>query len=102
MCMCDPSSFARTPAELRRITRRHFFSECGVGVGKMALASLVFGGWSKVLAAGTASPATQPGLAPGAAAALRNGLHFAAKAKHVIYMFQAGAPSQLDLFDYKP
>src|SRR5210317_1414896 len=30
------------------------------------------------------------------------GLHFPAKAKHVIFLFMAGAPSQLDLYDYKP
>jgi hypothetical protein len=37
-----------------------------------------------------------------ASAAAANGLHFAAKAKRVIFLFQSGAPSQLDLFDYKP
>ncbi|MGI8992001.1 MAG: DUF1501 domain-containing protein, partial [Bryobacteraceae bacterium] len=72
-------------------TRRHFFSRCGVGLGKIALASLladsnVFG------AAGT--PATNPMQAkPG---------NFPAKAKSVIYLFMAGGPSQLELYDYKP
>src|SRR4051812_42726172 len=75
------------------ITRRHFFKECGVGVGKIALASLL---------AGAVSPAAR-----GAAIAARNPMavkppHFAPKAKAVIHMFMAGAPSQLDLFDYKP
>jgi hypothetical protein len=60
-------------------TRRHFFRDCGVGVGKAALASLL---------AGRLSAAGKP--------------HFPARAKSVIYMFMAGAPSQLELFDYKP
>jgi len=74
----------------RRVTRRHFFATCGVGVGKIALASLLA---ERALASGNAA-APNP-LAPRPA-------HFAAKAKRVIYLFMAGAPSQLDLFDYKP
>jgi len=66
------------------ITRRHFFRECGVGVGKIALASL--------LADGLARPS-----AAAAAGALKP--HYAPKAKAVIHLFMAGAPSQLDLFD---
>ena len=73
---------------LREITRRHFFEECGVGIGKVAFASLLCG--SAARAAAQPSP-----LAPRAS-------HFPAKAKHVIYLFMAGAPSQLDLFDPKP
>jgi uncharacterized protein (DUF1501 family) len=63
-----------------KIARRHFLKECGVGVGKMALAGL--------LTEGLAQAAPTP--------------HFGAKAKHVIHLFMAGAPSQLDLFDNKP
>src|SRR4051794_30018884 len=74
-----------------RITRRYFFDQCGVGVGKIALASLLLGAQSR---AAEAAPPVNP-LEP------RNS-HFAAKAKRVIYLFMAGAPSQLDLFDYKP
>ena len=60
-------------------TRRHFFRECGVGLAPLA-ASLLAG------RAGAASlPADRP-----------------ATAKRVIYLFQAGAPSQLELFDHKP
>lgn len=70
---------------LHEITRRHFFQDCRIGLGKIALASLLCGG-----NASAAGP-----LAPKAA-------HFPAKAKHVIYLFMAGAPSQIDLFDYKP
>ncbi len=77
-----------------QITRRHFFRDCGVGVGKIALASLL----AESAGAGLyGAAATQPAnlLSPRAP-------HFAPKAKHVIHLFMAGAPSQLDLFDYKP
>ncbi len=67
------------------VTRRHFFEQCGVGVGKMALASLL---------AAESQAAPGPGL-PAAA-------HAAPKARAVIHLFMAGAPSQLELFDYKP
>jgi hypothetical protein len=76
----------------KQITRRYFFRECGVGLGALALASLLKG--NDVYGAAAASSAANP-FAPKAP-------HFAPKAKRVIYLFQAGAPSQLDLFDYKP
>ena len=70
------------------IARRHFLRECGIGVGKMAFAGLLTNALSgRVLA--------ESGLAPKQS-------HFPAKAKRVIHLFMAGAPSQLDLFDYKP
>jgi len=74
------------------LTRRHFFRDCGVGLGAIALASLL--GENKLLGATTASKSTDP-LAPKAP-------HFMPRAKRVIYLFMAGAPSQLDMFDYKP
>ncbi|TWU24254.1 hypothetical protein Pla52o_21800 [Novipirellula galeiformis] len=73
-------------------TRRHFFQDCGVGLGKMALASLIAGGASDAFAGPdvqSQSSAVRP-------------THFPAKAKRVIFLFMAGAPSQLDLFDNKP
>src|SRR6185312_3390543 len=76
------------------ITRRHFFRECGVGVGKIALASIL-----AEAAAKSASAATAPAIAD---PMLPRPSHFPAKAKRVIHLFMAGAPSQLDLFDYKP
>ena len=75
---------------LHAITRRHFFSKAAWGIGGVALASLL----NEKLFAAAASAATGP-LTPRAP-------HFAPKAKRVIYMFMEGAPSQLDLFDYKP
>jgi hypothetical protein len=72
-------------------TRRHFFRNCGVGLGSMALASLIGEGQARST---DSAPSTNP-MAP------RVG-HFAPRAKSVIYLFMAGGPSQLELFDYKP
>ena len=69
-------------------TRRHFFRDCGVGLAPIAAGMLGGGPWS-----GSGAAAAE-GVLPGA--------HFPARAKRVIYLFQAGAPSQLELFDYKP
>jgi hypothetical protein len=71
------------------ITRRWFFEQCGVGLGAIALGSLFRqNGW--------AAPATLANpLAP-------KQPHFPGKAKRVIFLFMAGAPSHLELFDNKP
>jgi hypothetical protein len=71
-------------------TRRHFFQECGLGLGSLALASLLNDNRTQAT-----SPVLVNPLAP------KQG-HFAARAKHVIFLFMAGGPSQLELFDYKP
>ena len=65
------------------IARRWFLSQCGVGLGATALSQLI-----------AAEPAQDP-------LALRKP-HFESKAKAVIHLFMAGAPSQLELFDNKP
>ena len=90
--MTDPHALAaqRNQALDLLQTRRHFFSQCGVGLGAMALAGLL--SEQKLLA--DTSAAVSP-LAP-------KPPHFAPKAKRVIYLFMAGGPSQLELFDYKP
>ena len=75
------------------ITRRHFFEECGVGVGKIALGALVCESLRR--GAFASEGQVENPLAP-------RKPHFAPKAKRVIHLFMAGAPSQLDLFDYKP
>ncbi|MCA8987722.1 MAG: DUF1501 domain-containing protein [Planctomycetaceae bacterium] len=71
------------------IARRHFLETCGVGVGRIALASLLSAGGM------SAAPALASSQSP-------QGPHFPPKAKRVIYLFMAGAPSQLELFDSKP
>ena len=68
------------------LTRRHFFSKAAGGIGVAAL-------WS-MLAQDAASSAIER--------LLDDVPHFAPKAKRVIYLFQNGAPSHVDLFDYKP
>jgi len=82
--------FEREQAILKEITRRTFFKQMGYGIGGLALSNILL---ESVMAAdqqGHGDP-----LAPKAP-------QFKAKAKNVIFLFMAGAPSQLDLFDYKP
>jgi hypothetical protein len=71
----------------RRITRRWFFRDCAIGLGTLALADLL---GQQVQAA----PETGP-------LGVRKP-HYQAKAKRVVFLFMAGAPSHLELFDYKP
>jgi hypothetical protein len=70
----------------RYLTRRWFFRDCGVGLGAIALNSLLAEGHENAPAAD--GSAKSP--------------HFAPTAKRVIYLFMGGAPSHLELFDYKP
>src|SRR2546425_3746546 len=77
--------------QLKMMTRRHFFRQTGSGIGTIALAALLN---EKLLSASPSSaPANPLAIKPP---------HFAPKAKSVIYLFMAGAPTQLDLFDSKP
>jgi hypothetical protein len=66
----------------RQLTRRYFFGKAAAGLGTAALASLL---------QADESGGAMPGIP-----------HFPPTAKRVIYLFQSGAPSQMDLFDYKP
>ncbi len=70
----------------KAISRRHFFAQTGLGLGGAALASLM----------PTAPAIAEDGIG------LPELPHFAPKAKRAIYLFAAGAPSQIDTFDYKP
>jgi Protein of unknown function (DUF1501) len=78
------------PLTLRNLTRRHFFSRCSMGVGSVALASLMGGRGIGARAARARHP-----LEP-------KPPHFPARAKNVIFLFMAGGPSQLEMWDYKP
>jgi len=78
------------------LCRRAFLARSTTGLGAVALASLLN---EDVLAAGAKSKAPR---APKAATGALNGLHFPAKARRIIYLFQSGAPSHIDLFDTKP
>jgi Protein of unknown function (DUF1501) len=77
---CDP----------RTLSRRWFLQQCGVGLGAMSLAELlgVRAGAAAVAKSNNPLAVHQP--------------HYPAKAKSVIFLFMAGAPSHLELFDYKP
>jgi hypothetical protein len=66
-------------SDITHLSRRHFLGRSSIGVGSAALASLLD---PRLLAADPS--------------------HFAPKARRIIWLTQAGAPSQLDLFDYKP
>src|SRR6266540_1656526 len=76
----QPATDNRQPPSLA-LPRRRFLSACGIGLGRMALASLL--------------AAEEPPLAP-------KPPHFPARAKSIIYLFMEGGPSQLDLFVDKP
>lgn len=86
----NPSKLEQARANYYR--RRWFFRDCGVGLASIAAGSLLKDD-SRILAS-NAVPTESP-FAP-------KPPHYAAKAKRVIYIFQAGAPSQLELFDPKP
>jgi len=73
------------------LTRRHFFGRASAGIGVAALASLLETESPLAYADQASGPAGLPGVP-----------HFAPRARRVIYLFQSGAPSQIDLFDYKP
>ena len=80
---CDP----------KEVTRRWFFEQCGVGLGRIALAGLVCRRlW----------PPRRQAPRPPAPPCSPSGLTSAGRAKAVIHLFMAGAPSHLDLFDHKP
>jgi hypothetical protein len=76
---------------LSQMNRRHFLSRMSLGLGSMALGSLL-----------GCDSNTGPGPAIDPMSGMLDKLHFAPKAKRVIYLFQSGGPSQMDLFDYKP
>lgn len=96
--MSDPRPHGSDPLEryLLNMTRRRFFGlagqTIGAGLGASALGSLV-GGSPAMAGLGDPTPLGQPRLVTP---------DFAPKAKHVIYLHMEGAPSQLDLLDYKP
>ncbi|HET6766626.1 MAG TPA: DUF1501 domain-containing protein, partial [Chitinophagaceae bacterium] len=70
------------------ITRKHFLGKLSLGIGSVALGSLLV---KDLFSSGTEDVLSPVGLP-----------HFAPKAKRIIYLFQNGAPSQLESFDYKP
>ena len=88
------------PQEQHRqhLTRRAFLGDSSLGIGRVALASLLFG--KSLFDADPLRAASSP--AEGPTAGLPGLPHFAPTAKRVIYLFQSGGPSHVDLFDHKP
>ncbi len=76
----------------KSVTRRHFFGKLSIGLGTLALGSLMVPAILDRYKKGSLTMGSMPIQGP----------HFAPKAKRVIYLFQNGAPSQLETFDYKP
>ncbi|MCO8125329.1 DUF1501 domain-containing protein [Stieleria sp. TO1_6] len=84
-------SMPTTPSQ-DALLRRQFFARGGLAMGSLAMAGMLQGN-----ARGADAHRTTSGTP-----ALANGFHLPQRAKRVIYLFQSGAPSQLDLLDYKP
>ena len=76
----------------KQIDRRDFLTKTSLGLGAMALGSLL--GTEKLFASSGNLDTGMNGI-PGLP-------HFAQKAKRIVYLFQSGGPSQLETFDYKP
>lgn len=74
--------------EFRDHTRRHFFERCGIGLGSIALGEMLARDGHAALPGGDPMDPRRP--------------HHGAKAKNVIFLFMAGGPSQLELFENKP
>lgn len=85
--MTDRSYNERCIDALHRVTRRHFLKTAAAGFGGLSLSTLAGCG---------------PGTGAGTSTGNILGTHFAPRAKRVIFLHMAGAPSQLELFDYKP
>src|SRR6186713_1786898 len=78
------------------LTRRHFFGKSAAAIGTAALATLLAPAHGED---NKKDPASQSAARVGGLAGIP---HFAPKAKRVIYLFQSGGPSQIELFDEKP
>jgi len=88
-----PDAKPRATTGRRRATRRAFLTDGALGLGAIALSSLLAADFPALALEPT--PATGPPLPPGRP-------HFAPKAKQIIFLFMVGGPSQLDLFEHKP
>jgi hypothetical protein len=93
----DSNSALPAPHSPLNAARRHFFQQCRVGLGAMALGSLLAGdqgrGGERAESAAIDAASNPLAVRPP---------HFAPRAKNVIFLFMAGGPSQLELFDPKP
>ena len=88
-------TFDRNFEALQNISRRHFLKESAAGLGAVVLGSLM-------AACNSGNQNMGPMLSQVTDPMIPKPPHFPGKAKHVIYLHMAGAPSQLDLFENKP
>lgn len=88
--MTDHCPLCTGPEPTAGMGRRQFLSRFGMGLGSIALANLL------------GPPAAQASVQQGPDHGVLGLPHFAPRAKRVIYLFQSGGPSQMDLYDYKP
>jgi len=86
--MMSPDLHLMHAARAQLLSRRWFFGDCGIGLAGIAAGAL-------------AAREAGAGIAPPSPLAVKEP-HYAPRAKRVVYMFQAGAPSHLELFDWKP
>ena len=91
----DKILFEASRIALRQKTRRHFLRDCTLGLGSVALSGLIGPAYSQ-----SARSISQ--VNDGLNQTIGKNSHFAGKAKSVIYLHMAGAPSQLEMFEYKP
>ena len=95
--MCNHHQIRTNDLDLRKeeqkVDRRQFLTKTSLGLGAVALGSLL--GVDKLFAAGAPSPLSGGGGA-------LNALHHNPKAKRIVYLFQSGGPSQFETYDYKP
>ena len=89
----NPNQICTGPLPAAGLSRRAFLNRFGMGLGGIALASLIQP--VRLFGAPAAAPALDLGI-------LNRQFHFPPKAKRVIYLFMAGGPSQMETFDYKP
>lgn len=89
--LCSFMNSSGMASQLQQVTGRHFFSQCAVGFGSIALRTLLKADDSSRSRLRLTSNPFSPKKA-----------HFLPRAKNVIYLFMAGGPSQLESFDYKP
>ncbi len=81
--------------DLLRLTRRHLFRQCPIGLGSIALSQLLGNQSARAGSTDQSAGAVSNPLAP-------KKPHHQPKATSVIFLFMAGGPSQLDMFDHKP
>src|SRR5262245_851276 len=87
----------------QEVNRRLFLSRAGIGLGTLALRELLhLDGKPAWAGAAVNGPSPSRPVRAGELPGLPDLPHFAPKATRIIYLFQSGAPSQMDLFDHKP